>query len=351
MSFELRQATRTHVKPLIALYSESGCGKTHTALILARGFVGPTGRIGQIDSESGRGALYADILPGGYETLELRDPFTPQRYIEAMEVVERSGVQIGIIDSGSHEWEGIGGVLDMSAEIEERSGKTGLHCWKGPKLAHNFWIRKLLQSPLPWIVCLRAKYKSRQGKNEAGKTVICKDEKTTPITADDFIFEATAKMELLADHSVVDLRCNHPGLYKCFPGPKDGPIVFEHGKALALWCAAGGASSVGGTTLPPALSQPPAVAPSAPKPKLTEAEKKARWKARLIEAGGGHESYALEYAVEEGIILDTETLDDWPVDKQPKTAAQVETILTKIRLKAGLIVTEPDKDPVKETLP
>jgi hypothetical protein len=39
-----RPATRTEAKPLIGLYAESGNGKTWSALLLARGFVGPPAR-------------------------------------------------------------------------------------------------------------------------------------------------------------------------------------------------------------------------------------------------------------------------------------------------------------------
>lgn len=331
MSFELRPATRQGVKPLIALYSESGCGKTYSSLLIARGFVGPSGAIAMIDTESGRGSLYADVLPGGYKVLELDAPFTPQRYIEAMNAVETSGVAIGIIDSGSHEWEGAGGVLDQAAENEEKSGKPGLHCWKNPKLSHGLWIRTLLRSKLPWIVCLRAKYKSRQTKNEAGKTIIIKDDHTSPIQAEDFIFEATAHAEILSDHSIILTKCSHPALRQCFP--TKGPITMQHGELIANWCAAGGSPQTG-TSPSPGSSPSPSAATA--KTKLTDAQKVEKWRQRCISAGGGHESYGVEYAVEQGIIADTQGLEAWPVSKLPRTTAEVEAILEAIRLKAGI---------------
>lgn len=339
MAMQIKPATRQGIKPLIALYSESGCGKTYSSLLLARGFVGK-GKIVMIDTESGRGSLYADVLPGGYEVLELDPPFSPQRYIEAMAEVEKAGAEIGIIDSGSHEWEGASGVLDMAAAIEERSGKAGLHCWKEPKLAHSLWLRSLLRSKLAWIVCLRAKYKSRQTKNEQGKTVIIRDDHTSPIQAEDFIFEATAHAEILPDHSILLTKCSHPALRDCFP--KTGPITIDHGRALAKWCnLAGGGAAITGSSSP--SSAPAVPPPPAPKTKLSPEQKLARWIDRLTEAGGGHQSYALEYAVEQGILLDTETLTDWPVEKLPKTTVEVDTILSAIKTKAGI--------PVKEVIP
>src|SRR5690242_14701502 len=133
MSFEIKKSTRQGVKPLIGFFSESGCGKTYSSLLLARGLVGPHGQIVMIDTESGRGSLYSDVLPGGYDVLELREPFSPMRYIEAIQAVEKSGAAVGVLDSGSHEWEGLGGVLDMAGEREAKSGKAGLHNWREPK--------------------------------------------------------------------------------------------------------------------------------------------------------------------------------------------------------------------------
>lgn len=232
---EIRKATRQGVRPLIGLFSESGCGKTYSSLLLARGFVGDAGKIAVIDTESGRGELYADVIPGGYDVLPLTPPFTPARYVEALQAVAAAGYSIVIVDSASHEWEGAGGVLDMAGENESRSGKAGLHNWKTPKMEHAKFLLALLQSPLPVIVCLRAKFKTRQQKHE-GKTAIVKDDFTSPIQSEEFIFEMTVHGEIMPDHSFRPTKCSHPELAKCFPSGK--PITIEHGKALAAWCAA-----------------------------------------------------------------------------------------------------------------
>lgn len=242
----IKKASRQGVRPLIGLYSESGCGKTYSSLLLARGFVGPTGKIVMIDTESGRGELYADVLPGGYEVLTLRDPFTPARYIEAIQAVERSGATIGIIDSASHEWEGIGGVLDMAAEAEHRSGKPGLHNWRAPKLEHNKFLMQMLRSSIPWIVCLRAKFKTRQGKGKDNRTEIVRDDHTTPIQAEDFIFEMTVHGEIMPNHAFRLTKCSHPDLEQVMPN--NSPIKTDHGERLAKWCASPGTKNGNGAT-------------------------------------------------------------------------------------------------------
>lgn len=236
MSFEIKAATRVGIIPWIDLYSESGCGKTMSSLLLARGIAGTKGKIVLADSESKRGSLYADVIPGGYDVIDFGEPFSPAVYVQVADAIFKSGAAVGVIDSMSHEWEGIGGVLDMAGENERKSGK-GLHNWVGPKLEHSKLVQFLLRSPIPLICCIRAKYKTRQGK-ENGKTVVIKDDYASPIQAEDFIFEATAHAEILQDHSVRLTKCSHPDLRKCFP--EKGPIKIEHGEAIARWCAAGG---------------------------------------------------------------------------------------------------------------
>lgn len=236
----IRPATRQGVKPLIIDYSESGCGKTYSSLLMARGFVGPTGKMCLVDTEQGRGSLYADVPEiGGYDVLQIDPPFAPSVAIQAIDAVESAGYAIGILDSGSHFWDGIGGVLDIAGTAEEQ-GKKGLSVWKQPKLEHARFVLRLMQSKIPWIVCLRAKYKSRQVKNN-GRTEIIKDDFTTPIQAEDFIFEATAHFEILHDHSIRLTKCSHPELRKCFP--TQGPITIQTGEAIAKWCNAGTVST------------------------------------------------------------------------------------------------------------
>lgn len=334
---EIKRATRQGVRPLIGLYSESGCGKTMSALLLARGFVGPAGKVAMIDSESGRGSLYADVIEGGYDVCQITEPFSPQRYIEAIRSVEEAGYAIGIIDSASHEWEGIGGVLDMAATKEEQSGKPGLHCWKQPKMEHAKLMLKILQSPIPWIVCLRAKYKSRQIKDERGKTQIVKDDHPSPIQAEDYIFEMTAHAEILPDHSIHLTKCSHPALRECFPSK--GPITVKTGYLVARWCQA-----------PATQLQTPDPKKGAAEPPMTDkpsdrakvkAYRRQLWEitrgvhgCRKEDDGDlavtGQAMYQLnQWLIDEGVIADTETYKELGVDRLAEVVGKVEAKLDK----------------------
>src|SRR5204862_4309950 len=101
-------AERAGAHLLIQLYGPPRSGKTYTALRIARGMVGPGGRIGMLDTESGRARLYSDKVPGGFVIGELTPPYTPRRYLEAIEEFLRYGVDILVVDSFSHCWGGAG---------------------------------------------------------------------------------------------------------------------------------------------------------------------------------------------------------------------------------------------------
>src|SRR5207253_694809 len=67
-------AERAGAHLLIQLYGPPRSGKTYTALRIARGMVGPKGRIGVPDTESGRARLYSAKVPGGFVVGELTPP-------------------------------------------------------------------------------------------------------------------------------------------------------------------------------------------------------------------------------------------------------------------------------------
>jgi hypothetical protein len=160
MTINFRRAVASEAKPLVGLYAESGRGKTRSALLLAKGFTGDMSKVGMIETESGRGEAYADDPDvGGYNVLSLREDFSPKSYGAAISAAEKAGMQCLIVDSASHEWEGVNGVLAMAAE-NQAAGKKGPLVWQKPKIDHarEFMLR-LQQTPIPLvIVCMRAKF-------------------------------------------------------------------------------------------------------------------------------------------------------------------------------------------------
>jgi AAA domain len=105
---QLYKAERKKARIKMALQGPSGSGKTMSALLIAFGLCGEWNKIAVIDTENHSADLYAHL--GGYNELSVSSPFTPEKYIEAITVCENAGIEVIIIDSISHEWEGIGGI-------------------------------------------------------------------------------------------------------------------------------------------------------------------------------------------------------------------------------------------------
>ena len=112
MPLEIKKAVRRAVPMMISLSGVSGSGKTYSALLLAAGLAGPDGTVVLIDTENFRGALYSDspgimkALPRGYQIIALDPPFSPERYTEALQLAEKSGSTVTVVDSATHEYEG-----------------------------------------------------------------------------------------------------------------------------------------------------------------------------------------------------------------------------------------------------
>lgn len=313
--FSIQPATREGVRPLIGLFGKSGSGKTMSALLLARGLVGDTGRITLIDSESRRGSIFADLIPGGYNVIDIEPPFSPARLVEAFRLAEDNSDCI-VIDSISHFWEGEGGVLDMQeAELDRMAGQD----WKkreGCKMAA--WIKPkqeakklhqgtILRSKLPVIVCFRAQEKTKMEKVD-GKTKVSTDDFSSPIYDSRFIFELLINAETLQQDGQGGFtritKITHPDVAACLPraGEQLGVI---HGKLIAQW-AHGGKEQ---TTLPE--------------------ENGAALKKQLWKIAKPHHVDVKDFEQwlwDEGIIMDTEALAELPPDR-------LKTVLATVTLK------------------
>jgi len=148
---ELRQARREAAKIKCALQGPSGSGKTYSSLLLASGLQSDWNRIAIIDTENHSADLYSHF--GNYNVLSLEEPFTPERYIEAIETCEKAGMDVIIIDSISHEWDSSGGILDVHGNMAGNSFTN----WAKLTPRHNSFVQKILQSPCHIIATMRTK--------------------------------------------------------------------------------------------------------------------------------------------------------------------------------------------------
>ena len=106
MSFIIKKASKQAKKLRILLSASSGSGKTYSGLLLANGIVGDWSKVCVIDTERDSASIYSDF--GEFNTISLDAPYTPERYIQAITAAEEAGMEVIIIDSITHEWDGSG---------------------------------------------------------------------------------------------------------------------------------------------------------------------------------------------------------------------------------------------------
>jgi len=289
--FVVTDAVREKVALLTAIYGPTGSGKTYSALLLAAGIAGPDGVVGMLDTENKRGSLYADdpgiraALPKGYKRVDLTAPYSPKRYIQALQALERAGCTVAVIDSTTHEWAGEGGCCD----IAEEKKRGGMADWATAKLEHKRFMAYCLSSRLHIVFSLRAHEKVKVVK--AGDLV-------SPDSSDRYEKNAVIPLGMMPDTEknlvyevLLSLRVDDkthfahpvkvPGMLKhVFPGGK--LITKADGEAIRQWNDAGG---------------------------LADPNEKLRERARLA-AGDGMKAYVAFYKTltvqEKKIIFDTD---------------------------------------------
>ncbi|MGI4873174.1 MAG: AAA family ATPase [Janthinobacterium lividum] len=234
MSFQLRKATRKTAKLRIGLSAASGFGKTYSALLLAYGITGDWSKIALIDTENGSGELYSHL--GDYNALTLVAPFHPERYAEAIRACEAAGMEVIIIDSISHEWEGTGGCLELADQLAAQKYRGNSYvAWGEVTPRHQTFINAILQSPAHIITTVRRKQAHEISTNDRGKTTVTKVG-TKEVTRDGFEYELTLSFELVSDHHIARASKDRTGL---FMGQPEFVISEETGKLLKRWADEG----------------------------------------------------------------------------------------------------------------
>lgn len=252
MSFTFRPAVRENVGLLIGLAGASGSGKTFTAMRLASGIAGGK-PFAVIDTEAGRAKHYADQFK--FDHGDLKPPFSPSAYSDAIKAADDAGYPVIVVDSCSHEHAGEGGILDMQeAEFQRMGGREAVKMasWIKPKGEHRKMVSKLLQVRAHLILCFRAEEKIEMVRGEGGKMEVRKKQSAVgidgwvPICEKNLPYELTVSFLLMASKPGVPLPIKlqeqHRALF-----PLDAPITEESGRRLAAWAK--------GTTTTAAASQ------------------------------------------------------------------------------------------------
>lgn len=230
-SFVVREAVREAVPALIALWGFSDSGKTYSALRLARGLVGPKGKIAVIDTENRRAKFYSGLF-GGWLHIDMQPPFTPARYTAALNAAIQAGANAVIVDSMSHVWEGEGGVLEQA----DASNARGLAKWKNPKMAYKRMTNALFRAPVHVIFCVRAKEKFVQEGSGRDATIVSAGH--MPICDSRFIYEMTVACHMESGAHKPSSPVKIPSEIHHAIKPREF-ISEESGRIIAEWLAGG----------------------------------------------------------------------------------------------------------------
>lgn len=219
---ELKKSERSKAKIKMALQAPSGAGKSYSALLLAQGLTnGNLSKVAVIDTEAGSSNLYAHI--GSYNVLNLESPHSPERYIEAIDLCIKSGMEVIILDSISHCWDFL---LDYHASLTGNSFTN----WNKITPRQKAFVEKILQSDVHIICTMRVKQdyvlSEKNGKmvpEKVGLKAIQRDEISYEFT---IVFDIDYKHYASASKDRTNL----------FEGKPQFVINSSTGKKILDWC-------------------------------------------------------------------------------------------------------------------
>lgn len=146
---QLRKSQRQKAKIKLAIQAPSGAGKSYSSLLIAKGLTGGDfSKVAIIDTENGSADLYAHL--GSYNVLTLKPPYTPETYIEAIDICLKAEMEVIIIDSISHCW-------DYLLEYHSSLPGNSFANWNKITPRQKKFIHKILQSDAHFIATMRVK--------------------------------------------------------------------------------------------------------------------------------------------------------------------------------------------------
>lgn len=251
--FDMQRAQRRSQNLFLGVCGPTGCGKTYSLLRLAVGIQRITGGdVAMVDTEHGRGELYAEEF--SYKYVQLRPPYSADRYQAAVQAVLKQGAKIVIVDSMSHEHEGPGGVLEAHEVESQRLSKAWnvpvdkaqFSAWraaKAPRQRFVSYITTELDANL--LMGLRAKEKSKPGDAKKKERGII-DMGWMPICGNEYPYEMQAFAILPPGSEGVpewnparlgeQMMTKRPSYFRELLAPGK-QISEDMGEQMALWAA------------------------------------------------------------------------------------------------------------------
>lgn len=226
---QIRKAERRKTKLLMGLSGPSGSGKTHSALRMAFGI---GGKILMVDAEKGRGEEKSSLF-GDFDYARLNEPYSPERYTEAIHDAEELGYDVLILDGISPEWADDGGVLRMVDDY----GQDKRAAWGKYTPVHDRFVKTMMSEKLHVIATIRAKHKPLATVDDSGKAkkhVLGMD----PIQRPGIEYEFSFFFDLAKDGNLAHIW-KAPDDCKLSEGNRPFLVTEKTGEAIQLWLEAG----------------------------------------------------------------------------------------------------------------
>jgi hypothetical protein len=224
---KLQQASRQQTRIRLGIQGPAGSGKTIGALNVAFGLCSDYSKVAIIDSEYGSASLYNHLGP--YNVLSLSAPYSPERYIDAVHICEAAGMEVIIIDSMSHAWDGPGGILDIHNSMTGNSFTN----WNRVTPRHNALVQAVLQSPCHVLVTIRSKQDyvltDKNGKMVPEKVGL------KGVQREGLDYELTTLFEVDIKHNVTATKDRT----SLFSGKPEFKLTTAIGQRLLDWCNQG----------------------------------------------------------------------------------------------------------------
>lgn len=224
---QLKKATRKQVKLRLNISAPSGAGKTYSALRMAKGLVNDWEKVAVIDTENGSASLYSHL--GEFNTIDLTPPFTPEKYIEAINTCVAAGMEAIIIDSSTHEWSCLIEENELLAQSKFRGNTWS--AWSQTTPRHDKFINAVLHCPVHVITCTRSKMETVMGDDKKVKKVGMKD-----VQREGWEYELTISLNIDRDTHLAIPSKDRTNL---FEGKNPFLITEETGQQIANWCNSG----------------------------------------------------------------------------------------------------------------
>ncbi len=180
-----------------------------------------------IDTENDSASLYSNFGP--FKTVKLDAPFSPDRYIQAIEICEKAGIEVIIIDSITHVWKGSGGILEYQNSLGGR-----YQDWAKATPLYQKWLNKILQSNCH-IITTNRKKQAYNLVTEGNRTKVEKAGLDDEIR-DGYEYELTLAFEIINDKHMARVSKDRTCLFVNLP---EFVITPETGKMILNWCQMG----------------------------------------------------------------------------------------------------------------